>query len=161
ARQCRGAATAALEMGRLGAEYVTARMALSEKVQRDACIRVLASKWQEHADEAVTPARVNALLRTPAARALVHAPPAYQPGKAARRGAREFAPLCERDAEQRAEAWRITPALEGRARALWAEATAKGLNGEEAAAAVAELLAARDREQAAQAAQAAAAQPED
>jgi hypothetical protein len=161
ARQCKSAATAALEMGRLGAEYVTARMSLSEKVQRDACIRVLASKWQEHSDDTVTPARVNALIRTAAAWALFNAATGHKPGKVALRVVREFAPLCERDAEQRAEAWRITAALEERARALWAEATSKGLNGEEAAAAVAELLAAHDRERAAEAARVAAAEPDD
>jgi hypothetical protein len=70
---------------------------------------------------------------------------------------REFSPLLERDGTQRAETWRIVPALAERAIALWSEATSKGLNGEEVSAAVAKLVAEHQAALATQAAQTAAA----
>jgi hypothetical protein len=138
--KAKSAATAALEMGRLAKSYTATRMLLSDKVTRDVCVKCLANAWQEHSDDAVAPARVNLLIRTAATWELFNASTGHKPGKVALRVVREFAPLCERKADSRAEEWFVAPALEQQARELWAEATGKGLNGEECAAAVAELL---------------------
>jgi hypothetical protein len=141
AREAKSAATAALRMGQLATDYISARMLLSDACQRDACVKSLVSAWQEHSDDVVTATRVNALIRTAAAWNLFNAATGHKPGKVALRVVREFAPLCERDGAQRAETWRVVPALADKAHALWAEATGKGLNGEEVAAAVAQIIA--------------------
>src|SRR5262249_57949414 len=58
------AATAALRMGELALDYISARMLLSDACQRDACVKSLVSAWQDHADEVVTTTRVQQLVRT-------------------------------------------------------------------------------------------------
>jgi hypothetical protein len=160
ARCARSAATAALDMGRLGQEYISARMLLSEKVQREACVKALVAAWQEHSDDVVTPARVNALVRTYAAWHMLNASTGHKPGKVPLRVIREFSPLCERDVTQRAEVYRLHSVLAERAVALWTEATGKSLNGEECAAAVAELQAEYRKQLALEAARRAAENPD-
>jgi hypothetical protein len=146
-------------MGRLGQEYISARMLLSEKVQREACVKALVAAWQEHSDDVVTPARVNALVRTHAAWQLLNAATSHKAGRVPLRVIREFSPLCERDVTQRAEVYRLHGVLADKAVALWTEATAKGLNGEECAAAVAELQAEYRKQLAQEAARRAAENP--
>lgn len=135
------AAKAALHMGTLGSEYITARLALSESTQRTACIASLMAAWQDHSDNVVTAIRVNELIRTAATHALFNGD-AKGKGKVSLRVIREFSPLCERDTTARAETWKIAEALATEAKALWTEATVKSLNGDECGAAVAKLIAA-------------------
>src|SRR6266567_989141 len=101
------AATAALRMGELALDYISARMLLSDACQRDACVKSLVSAWQDHADEVVTVTRVQQLIRTAAAWRVLNAGTNLKPGKVALRVIREFSPLLERDGGQRAETWKI------------------------------------------------------
>src|SRR5262249_27500965 len=149
------AATAALRMGELALDYISARMLLSDACQRDACVKSLVSAWQDHADEVVTTTRVQQLIRSAAAWRIFNAGTSLKPGKIALRVIREFSPRLEAAGAQRAEPWRIVPTLAERAIALWSEATSKGLNGEEVSAAVAKLTADYKAELAAQASAAA------
>lgn len=153
----RTAATAALRMGALAKDYVTARMTLSDVCQREACVKCLVGAWQEFSDNVITPVRVNELIRASAAWETFNTVTAFKAGKVALRVVREFSPLLERDVNSREERWTIISTLEERARALWLEVTSKSLTGEECAAAVATLVESYKRELAEQAAQRAAA----
>src|SRR5437016_6335062 len=75
------AATAALRMGELALDYISARMLLSDACQRDACVKSLVSAWQDHADDVVTVTRVQQLIRTAAAWRVLNAGTSLKPGK--------------------------------------------------------------------------------
>jgi hypothetical protein len=62
-RRCQDAASASLDMGRIGIEYIRVRMALSDSISRDSCTANLRNAWQEQASEVITTDRVNKLLR--------------------------------------------------------------------------------------------------
>jgi hypothetical protein len=137
-KQCRRAADASLEMGRLASEYVTARMLLSDKVTRDACTKTLVSVWQESADEVVTVQRVGALIRL--YQTSVAFPAVDGCKKPSLRQYRAFSVLVVRADKQRAETWAVDQDMAADATALWTEAATKGLSGEECEGAVAALV---------------------
>jgi hypothetical protein len=150
-RMLADAANATLELGKLASAYLSARLLASEACKRDAAVAVLVSRWQEHSDTVVSPARIQHLVRQ------WHAWCLFRTGKQTAckgkngvplRVIREFAPLVERDEDSRAESWHVVPGVAEKARALWTEVTSKHLTGAEAGAAVASLLADHKRAEA-------------
>jgi hypothetical protein len=136
AGKARSAAVASLEMGTLGLAYLRARLARSAQVTREEGTKALHSRWQEHSETTVTLARVNALLHTAATWEVLSGGQPYEgKGLPSLRVVRAFNRLTER-VPGRSEGWRLAGAHQQAARALWAEALAKGLSGKECAAAV-------------------------
>jgi hypothetical protein len=157
----RKASTATLEQGRVCAEYIRARMGLSEKVSRRVCVETLANTWQEYSDTVITPNRVSEVIRCHAAWNILSGGQPSRACKVSLRVVREFAPLCERSEEDRTETWTLTDHFVSQALELWEEATSKGLTGNEIAEAVAKIIADYRARDAAEKARIAADNPQD
>jgi len=146
-RRCQDAASASLDMGRIGIEYIRVRMALSDSISRDSCTANLRNAWQEQAAEVISTDRVNKLLRQYATYHVLSE--STGAGRASGRKGKypairvieAFTPLVERDVKSRAEVWLLTPGTAEAAKVLWSQALEVAMTGADAANAVSKLLA--------------------
>lgn len=129
--------TNTLTMAVEGLRYVRARLALSDKTQLSACVRVLTSRWQEHSDRVISDRATSDLIRLGATWELFSE--SSLPEKKRKIGAvplrvvREFAPILREG--ERAE-FSLPDRGAGSYVSLFADAFTKKLTGDEVASAV-------------------------